>query len=100
MLDPAGWRQQQPRPRAAARRAAAARHPEVDISIIITIILITIILITIIIKIILITIIITIITREHAGAVSRVYREVADTLVAALRKESMRVSRLGKAHNI
>ena len=47
-----------------------------------------------------ITIIMTIITREHAGAVSRVYREVADTLVAALRKESMRVSWLGRAPNI
>ena len=42
----------------------------------------------------------TIITREHAGAVSRVYREVADTLEAALRKESMRVSRLGNPPNI
>ena len=42
----------------------------------------------------------TIITREHAGAVSRVYREVADTLEAALRKESMRMSRLGRAPNI
>ena len=45
-------------------------------------------------------IIMTIITREHAGAVSRVYREVADTLAAALRKESMRVSRLGIPPNI
>ena len=55
---------------------------------------------SIIITIILITIIMTIITREHAGAVSRVYREVADTLEAALRKESMRVSRLGNPPNI
>ena len=39
---------------------------------------------SIIITIILITIIMTIITREHAGAVSRVYREVADSLVAGV----------------